>query len=359
MHTDKEKDIYKLMNEAKIDINSYEEEKLSEIEKKKMKKSVMQNLNKKENTKNRKSKKHYYQKRGLLVASVLIVAVGVLGNEKVQGAIHLLNYGIAQGLGIEKDLASYTEVLNQAITQNGATIQLNEVILNNDELIITSTIKVDESFEHGFVHTGTKIFINGKESFLSGGGGSSQIDDYTVIDAMTYQLDEKVQNELEGNVDIKIVMKDIQTDTKVYKGRWIFEFTVNGDELRADTKTMPLDYAFNLDDEQTVQLIKYTQNDIGNKIYYDRGDKFITYDIELRGEDDLGNEIRFYLSHESKGKGVLELSTVLGSPLSEEATSLTLTPYAVKFPETSGKMSNDFQPVGEAFEIDLSRLTNK
>lgn len=352
MHINREKDVYKLMNEVQVDIDSYEEEKLSELEKKKMKKSIMQSLNKKRG----KSTKNYYQKRGLLVASALIVAVGVLGSENVQGAIHLLTYSIAQGLGIEKDLASYTEVLNQAITKNGATIQLNEVILNNDELILTSTIKVDEKLEYGFAHTGTEIFINGKEAFLSGGGGSSRVDDYTVTDVMTYQLNEKVQKELEGNIDIKIVMKDIRTDSKTYRGKWIFEFTVNGDELRGDTKEMPLDYAFKLDEEQTVQLIKYTQNDIGDKIYYDRGDKPISYDLELRGEDNLGNEIRFCLDHESRGKGVLELNTVLGSPLSEETTSLILTPYAVKFPETSGKMSNDFKPVGEAFKIDLTLL---
>lgn len=352
MHTDKEKDIYKLMNKVQVDIERYEEEKLSELEKKKMKKSIMQTIS-------RKNNKNYYQRRGLLVASALIVTIGVFGSKNVQGAIHLLTYSIAQGLGIEKDLASYTEVLNQAITKNGATIQLNEVMLNNDELIVTSTIKVDEKLKRGFVHTGTEIFINGKESFISGGGRSSQVNDYTVTNVMTYQLNETVKNEFEGNIDIKIVMKDIRTDTKTYRGSWVFEFTVNGDELRADTKVMPLDYAFKLDEEQTVQLIKYTQNDIADKIYYDRGNKSITHDIELRGKDNLGNEIRFYLSHESKGKGVLELNTVLGSPLSEEATSIILTPYAVKFPETSGKLSNDFQPVGEAFEIDLTRLTNE
>ena len=93
MHINREKDIYKLMNEVQVDIDSYEEEKLSEIEKKKMKKSIMQSLNREIG----KSIKSYYQKRGLIVASALIVAVGVLGSENVQGAIHLLTYSIAQG----------------------------------------------------------------------------------------------------------------------------------------------------------------------------------------------------------------------------------------------------------------------
>ena len=78
--------------------------------------------------------------------------------------------------------------------------------------------------------------------------------------------------------------------------------------------------------------------------------------MELRGTDNLGNEIRFYLGHESKGNGVLELNTALGDQIADEATSLILRPYAVKFPEESGKLSNDFKPVGEPFTIDLTLL---
>jgi hypothetical protein len=34
---------------------------------------------------------------------------------------------------------------------------------------------------------------------------------------------------------------------------------------------------------------------------------------------------------------------------------LTLTPYAVRFPEKSGKLSNDFQKAGDEFTIKLTR----
>ena len=44
----------------------------------------------------------------------------------------------------------------------------------------------------------------------------------------------------------------------------------------------------------------------------------------------------------------------LDGPLSTEAKSLTLTPYAVEFPKESGRMSDDFKPVGESFTIELN-----
>ena len=40
--------------------------------------------------------------------------------------------------------------------------------------------------------------------------------------------------------------------------------------------------------------------------------------------------------------------------VSDQASSLTLTPYAAKMPEDSGKMSSDYEPVGETFTIPIS-----
>jgi len=51
---------------------------------------------------------------------------------------------------------------------------------------------------------------------------------------------------------------------------------------------------------------------------------------------------------------ILKESTLEGENVSAEAESLTLTLYAVKFPEQSGKLSNDFQQVGESFTIELN-----
>jgi hypothetical protein len=58
------------------------------------------------------------------------------------------------------------------------------------------------------------------------------------------------------------------------------------------------------------------------------------------------------MTHEEDGKGIFKLSTIDGN-LNDDARVLTLTPYAVKFPEQSGKLSNDYKPVGPEFTIDL------
>ena len=73
----------------------------------------------------------------------------------------------------------------------------------------------------------------------------------------------------------------------------------------------------------------------------------------LKGEDNLGNPVSFYLSRLEGNKGKLKIDDLTGE-ISEEATSLQLTPYAVAFPKESGKMSSDYEQVGDAVEIPLS-----
>ena len=69
--------------------------------------------------------------------------------------------------------------------------------------------------------------------------------------------------------------------------------------------------------------------------------------------DGLGNPVEFLIRHMSDGQGRMEVSTITNGYIHEDASSLTLTPYAVKMPETSGKISNDYQPIGQAFTITL------
>ena len=74
--------------------------------------------------------------------------------------------------------------------------------------------------------------------------------------------------------------------------------------------------------------------------------------MKLEGTDNLGNPVSFYVSSSNKegGRFVIDNSA---ENLSDDAETLTLTPYAVKFPEESGRMSNDYEQVGEPFTIEV------
>eukprot|EP00831_Metopus_contortus_P012535 TRINITY_DN15040_c0_g1_i5.p1 TRINITY_DN15040_c0_g1~~TRINITY_DN15040_c0_g1_i5.p1 ORF type:complete len:138 (-),score=32.45 TRINITY_DN15040_c0_g1_i5:78-491(-) len=99
------------------------------------------------------------------------------------GAQVLLKFSqdISSFLGIEKSLDDYKTVIKKAVTDNGITVQLNEVILDDNELIISTNITSDKVLnENETYDTEKDIYINGKKvKFIGESGGAQKVDDYT------------------------------------------------------------------------------------------------------------------------------------------------------------------------------------
>lgn len=309
-----------------------------------------------------KNKTHVENKKHKrnIVAAALAVAVGttVLGttfSDEVTAAVKLAMFDIRNYLGVNKDLDDYKTIVDKAITKNGITIQLNEVILDKDEVVVSTTIKSDKSLgDNGDLLVFGNVYINGKEVSNGATGGSKQIDKYTEESVLSYGLDKELeQGEL--NIEIKYdtaLMTIDGKETKV-KGPWSFEFKSNGDALSASSNTIKLNNSFELENGQKITLNEYRSNAVGQKINYsiENKDKNNVYSVLLRGYDDLGNKVEFYASHEEMTEGLLKNENQ--TEISEDAKTLTLVPYAVEMPKESGRMSNDYKQVGEEFTIEL------
>ena len=339
------KNIYEILNNSNVELNEYKVEELNDIEKAKMKSNFRKSIKPK---RNRKAPK-------IAAAVALGLAVGLFATNtgnNVLATINIISEDIASRLGIEKNLDEYKTVVNKSITKNGITIQLNEVILNGDELIVSSTLKSNEPIgEHGINSYG-KIYINGKLVDTGAAGGAKAIDNYTMEETLIYDIN---SIHTDKDLNIKIRYSNVSLQNNEVKGPWEFEFKSSGEELALATKELDLGYSFTLESGEKIILNKYKTNDIGQKIYYTAENKAESYDMVLRGNDDLGNPVEFYLSRGSKTDGVFKNSSIDGN-ISSEAKELRLTPYAVKFPEKSGRLSNDFVKVGEEFNIDLTKL---
>jgi len=337
------KNIYDMLNDNSINVEELEREGFNDIEKRRIKNKFKKTIHK---DRNRKSK------GGAVAVAAGVLAITLfgtnIGNEAVAN-IKLIASDVGNYLGISKDLSDYKTLVGKTITKDGVTIQLNEVILDKDELIVSTTLKSDTKLEEaGTIATSADVYINGKNMSSGAGGADKQIDDYTTESIMSYDLDEEISN---GDLNVKIEYGNAYIDgVEKRKGPWVFEFKTNGDQLAIDTTERNIGYNFKLENGNKIILEKYTSNAVGQKIYYSVEGKGDTYDIELRGKDDLGNEVRFNLTRESYGKGIMK-----GSKISDDAKTLTLTPYAVAFPKESGKMSNDFKQVGEEFTIEINK----
>jgi len=336
-----ERNIYDILNEVEIDLNEYSQEAFTDIEKRKIKNKLKKSNNK---------KTPIYKKCAVAVMVLLMVGLFTthLGNNILAYA-NAIAYDIAHFLRIEKNLDAYKTVINKSITNDGITIQLNEVILDNDQLIVSATSTFDKKLEKDSRITSFScVYVNGRNVSYGGHGSSKQTDDSTIEEVMVHSL----ENSLSGDLNIKVVFSDIRINEQTQEGTWVFEFKTSGDELALDTQQVLLDHTFTLENGQIISLEKYTSNNIGQKIYFSMDSKGTNYDMVLRGYDDLGNKIEFALSRISGSDGIFALETIYGN-LNENAKELSLTFYAVKLPEHGGQLSHDFEQVGEAFTIDL------
>ncbi|WP_252232322.1 DUF4179 domain-containing protein [Clostridium sp. ZBS15] len=343
------KDIYDMLNEININIDGYEKHYFNDLERKKIKSNFRKSISKKKP-----------RKRGMIAAvAIAALTIGMLGSDIGVSALskvsYIINNDIASYLGIERNLDEYKTVINKSITDKGITVQLNEVILDGDEMTVSCNVSSDKKLkddESGIPDC--NIYINGKNMSAGSGGSAKKIDDYTTQSVITYDLKD---NDLSGDLNIKISCSNVMLPDRMQKGKWDFEFKTNGDQLRIDTKEIPLNNKFTLENGQEYILEKYTDNSLGQKIYASINTPKIKsdYAVELKGTDDLGNKVEFYLSHGDKNSGLFKIETIDGN-LNENAKLLKLTPYAAKYPENSGRMDGEYKKVGEEFTIDLSKL---
>lgn len=331
--------IYGLLNDIEIDLSELNREDFTEIEEKRMMKKFRRGVSK---------KKGY--KKYVGTAAVLMISAGILGSIPTFATTNIVAYSIAELLGIEKNLENYATVINKAITKGNITIQLNEVILNGKELTVSTTITSKEPFKtaHANAHASAAIYVNGKQVAWAAGGSAEQVDEYTVKEVMNYQLEDVYTGEL----DMTIIFSGMRVDYAKQRGLWKFEFTTSGEELAGQTKSQEINQVYTLLNKTQLTLIRYEANDMGEKMYFTSSKAGADYDLELRGTDNLGNPIVFTFSNQKGTNGVLKLNDHF-SVKDENASSYTLELYAVKFPEESGRLSNDFEKIGEAFSIIL------
>ena len=144
---------------------------------------------------NKKSKK--FTKN--IVAATILVALGVtvfgsIFSNEVIAAVKLTMFDIKNYLGVNYNLDEYSTVVNEAISKNGITVQLNEVILDKDEIIVSTTIKSDKKLgDNGNIMVFGNVYINGKKVSNSAGGSGKQIDDYTEESVLSYTLDKELE----------------------------------------------------------------------------------------------------------------------------------------------------------------------
>jgi hypothetical protein len=351
------KNVYELLNNIDIDLEDYDREVLNDMEKQNLKNSFRKNR-----------KPRFSFKKFGTIAAIAVLTIGLLSQTNFGKSVYAaaeskvleISYSIGEALGIKRNIEPYANVVNQIVEDNGVEVKLTDVIIDKDELIFSTIANANTPVD--WVNFDYDIFINGKRLTNYGATGSSgRIGNSETAFSHIYAVDTK-GIDLKENIDVKIVLKNLNyiIDTsekrirKRIKGKWEFEFMASGSELMANSYTLPMDYSFNIGD-QKYSLEEFRYNPVNQKFFGKlKGKSKDSYAIELRGHDNLGNEVVFFLTSVSGEDLVFKYENIHGD-LSDEITSIALIPYAAKYPEQSGKMSDDYKQVGEKFTIFLKK----
>ena len=333
--------IYTLLNEIDNQPDSYEIPQVTDLEMKKWKKQFSSRRV------SRRSRKKY-----VAAAAIVCILGGSLLFPPAQfiayAGMKTVTYNLSQLLGIQKDLSPYRTMVGKSISKDGYTVTLNDVVLDENILYISDTFTLPQKNENFLEQGGTladvNVFINGKMVSWGASGGTEQADDYNLVSSRRMSLD---SIDASQNLDIELHY------SMGGKSIGSFSFTATGKDLMASTYTVSLDTTITLPDKTAIRFYKYSSNAMGQRIYFKTStpDTVPAYHILLKGEDNLGNPVEFSIRTIHTGIGCMEVDTLENGYVSDDAQTLTLTPYIAKMPQESGQMSNDYQPAGDSFTV--------
>lgn len=347
------KNIYELLNDMDINLDDYDKEELDDLERR----------NLKNNFRKGRKKKINLRKIGT-IAAIAVLTIGLLGQTNfgknvyaaVQSKVSEISYSIGEGLGIKRNIEPYANVVNQVVEDKGVEVKLTDVIIDKDELIFSTIVNTNKpvsglDLDYDIIINGRKLSVDGASCKHDGIEGSE------TLFLSTYFVDIN-GIDLEQNLDVKIVFHNLNyrmgEEDKRIKGNWEFEFNASGSELMADTHVLPIDYSFSIDNQKYI-LEEFIYNPVNQKIFGKiEGKSKAPYWIDLKGYDNLGNEVVFFLASVSGEELIFKYENMYRN-LSDEITSITLTPYVTKTPEDRETTSDDVKKAGEEFTIFLMK----
>ncbi len=345
------KEAYELANRIKTELRADGEcltEGPGDVEMKRYKTTVLDEI--------KKEKKRTRRRLGKVSAAACVVVALAAGTtvfgEEVHAAIRQISWSISSALGTQADLENYREVVQTSVSDNGYVVTLHEAVASEEKLVVNFTIQREDGQPMDDILTPDEgLYINGK-AIHDGAGGSAWFLDETHAIVGVETSHEAPGVDLSGENTYQIKIRQLGYEDGV-KGKWDFAFTADGTDLIADTKRFSIGKEFTLPDGVTLSLDEYTSNDLEQRIIY-RTSKSTRYDLMIMAVDQDGRQTEFGVRMADQTSGYMQNQEVLyDGRIAENAGEVTFTLFAVEFPEEDGRMSDDYEQVGEPFVLEL------
>lgn len=343
------KEMMRILNKVKVDLDDYRIDDLKDIEKANLKKVIRKRLKKDVCISIR-------VKKQLMTACLVLGMLGI-GSSMVFAGIHVIGYDFEYLLGVGKDtFKDYKTVVNEVIYDKGVYVKLNEVMMDNTDLIINATLQFDEPLlkesESMPIRPQAKVYINGKKLERGAHGSIHRLTDTQFIYNIGYNINTEPLPS--GNMHVKIVFSHMRVGDTVLRGEWKFEFDTNRDQLLMDLESYEIGRSFTIEEQQNVDILNVELTEIATAIHFKTDQT--KYEVEFKVEDDLGTV--YALNSLSVSFGEENIGYQRLDPINPDATKLIITPYFALVPEKSGKSPGQDEYTlleEEQFVIDLKK----
>lgn len=326
-------DIYDLLNDIDNQIDTFENIDITSNDLKTWKQSFS-------SKKKASLKKHTWKKYVAAAAAFILILGGSCApvRQNVYAQSQQIMESLSTLLGVKEDLSPYSTVVGKSVSKNGITVTLNEVILDGHSLIISYKTKIKDyaTLKNLNIKQITElpididVTIGGQNIVESLGSSSTPIDKLTSISESEIQLNDSSVLSAKSNFTINFSTLD-KSNTSIGK----LKFAASGKELNAKTKNIALNHSFTLSDKTKITLKNYRSNIVDQKIIFTiSNDNGLPGDLILKGKDNLGNPVEFFLGDSDGTSGTFRVDKSIGA-ISPNATSLTLTPYCADYSNLS------------------------
>ena len=352
--------IYDLLNDIEQNVEQYNEETVSQDELHKWKAAFNNN----NNNKTARKSNIYNFKISKFVAAVVIVLIlgGALFTKPAVACINLLFYHIEELMGGNTDLSSYSYAIDKTISNYGINIAVGDVIVDDDCLYVSYSVCDENEYqdENESLTSGVDamVYVNGILVYSGSRGSVKEIDDHNWVYMMEYEVNNKNMD-----ADKEYLLEFYSYEEKETRKIGKVSFIASGNELSKATTDIPVNHEILLDNGLALNLKDYVANPVQQKITFEYLGEAVsseTYDVVLRGTDNLGRKMMFYIasSDGKEGKMVLfydQNESMLDNSMDmSQVTSFAVTAYESLLPDSDGKIDSEEIQVGEEFVIDLN-----
>lgn len=323
--------VYEEFNDMTIELDDYDYEEVDELRSKRWIKNAKKSVSK------RTVKKRI---KAMVAIGILFIWIGGY-TLPVYAMMDPVLHKIADFIGVNRKLETYSNVVNQVVTKKGITVQLGEVLVDSDEIAVTLRVTSKDPLPQYFSIRDADIYINGqviKTNYLV---SEREINNHTFEFCMEWLVEDILKDDL----DIRVVFKEFGSYEEQIEDKWTFDFNTNGEALMVETFQIPVRETIYVPGGGKIFVEKYTANKLSQKIYFEIIEPVKDVQIEFELHNANGNRYKSQLASIAiQGEGVFKWEGLNDEDLND---ILALNLKVAKYGE-------QYQQVDHEIRIDLS-----